>query len=336
MLTNWERLDHVLRGGVPDRLPLLHVWGDHDRYVQQTIAARGYPGDGDERYLSYRHDEGFATGRSVGWFSPLPRGGADVDGVHRYVQGGLTSGAPLDPFEHLGDLDALAAQCRGVVSANRRFGLGTIGYITNCIHAVATAMGWEAFALAVYDEPDWLDAALEQAERHNRRGLEVMFDAGVELICFDGDCAYRSGLMLSPQAMRRLWFERTRRTLAWCQRADRHALFHSDGKADDLLPMLIELGFAAFHGCEKQANDLGELKRRFGDRITLVGNADHVELTHGTPQQIAADTARMLAAAAPGGRYVPDVNTLVPDCPIENYAAFHETILRLGTYPREG
>ncbi len=329
-MTNWQRLEDVFDGKTPDCLPLLHIWGDHGGYAERVIAQRAYPGDQEQRYLQYLRDERFAVGQKVGWFSRLPRSGEEVEGgARRYTQGALKPGAPLEPFEQLGDLDELASLCRHACGASRPHGLGVMGYITNCVHAVATAMGWEAFALTAYDDPDWLDQALEQAERYNRRGLEVMLAEGVDVVLFDGDCAYRSGLLMAPEMMRRWWFGRTKKTLDLCRSSGCRAIFHSDGKADDLLPMLIEMGFDGFHGCEKQANDLAELKRHFGDQITLVGNADHSELTFRDPQWIAQETERMLAVGAPGGRYVPDVNTLVPDCAVENYAAFHETIIRL-------
>src|SRR5690606_37016216 len=100
----------------------------------------------------------------------------EAEGVQRYTAGGLEAGRSLQAFESVGDLELLRRQCRHAVAQSHRFGLGCRGNFSNCFHAVATAMGLENFALAMYEAPDWLDAALEQAERHNRRGLAIMVE----------------------------------------------------------------------------------------------------------------------------------------------------------------
>ncbi len=333
----WARFRAVLAGEIPDRVPLVHIWGDHPGFMNAWIQAAGYTGSDEERLLWYRRDAGFPIGLQVGWWSKLPRGYADAGGIQRYTQGGLPAGSSLRQFEHIGDLDLLRAQCRHAVAASHRFGLACRGNLTNCFHALAVAMGLEQFALAIYEQPDWLEEAMEQAERYNRRGLEVMLDEGVDFILFDGDCAYKTSTMISPEQMRRFWFERTRQTIRLAGEAGAWTCYHTDGRVDDVLPMLIEMGVDCFHGCEKAANDLEHLKRSFGDRITLIGNADHSELTFGTPEMIVAETEGMIRTAAPGGRYAADINTQVPqEAPLENYRSFYDTVMRVGTYAADG
>jgi len=150
----------------------------------------------------------------------------------------------------------------------------------------------------------------------------------VDGVLFDGDCAFKSGLMVSPPVFRELVFDRTARTVAALKEADIPYALHSDGKADDLLPVLIDLGFSAFHGVEAAANDLGDIKARFGGDITLVGNMDVVFLTHSTPDEVREATLAMLETGSPGGRYMAACNTSPMDyIPNENYLAMVDTIL---------
>jgi len=336
-ITGWERFQIVLRGQIPDRVPLIHTWGEHELFMQQVIASRGFSGTEEEKRLQCRREVGLPIGLQVGWWSPLPRGRENVGGVNRYTQGALQVGSSLKLYENLGDLDLLRQECRHAVAASHRFGLGCRGNITNCFHAIATACGLEAFALAMYDEPDWVHEAMEQAERYNRRGLEVMLEEGVDIVLFDGDCAYKTAPMVAPDLLRRFWFDRTKRNVDLVKQAGKWAWYHTDGKVDDILPMLIEMGFDCFHGCEKAANDLGHLKRKFGSRITLIGNVDNYELACWPAERIAAETAQMLRQGAPGGRFAADVNTAMPqDAPLANYRAFHDTVMRLGRYNPDG
>ncbi|MGC9450572.1 MAG: uroporphyrinogen decarboxylase family protein [Oceanipulchritudo sp.] len=327
-MTNYERFLHLLEGETPDRLPMIHVWGYHPGHIRQWIDANGLPGNFPEDFLAYQRAHGHALGTNVeGWFSRLPKGEGKAGITSRYTQGGIRAGCSLRKFEKLGNPAELEREINETVSLNRRYGLGTRACVTNCFHALSGALGLEYFSYALYDDRDWLEEAMDQAERYNRRGIKVMIRNGVDMITVDGDIAYKTGPMISPETLREIWFDRTKETVRLIREAGLKVMYHTDGKVDSILPMLIEMGVDCFHGCEKQANDLGGLKAKFGRDITLIGNFDHAEMTFGTPELIAATTRQMLATGTPGGRYVPDINTIVPaECAVENFAAFVDTI----------
>ena len=210
----------------------------------------------------------------------------------------------------------------------RAEGMAVIAYVPWCFHAGATAIGLEQFALLCYDEPEYVHALFEWVEEGTRRAIrEALIPLGVDVVLFDGDCAYRNGLMVNPRMFRELVFNRTAKTVAPLREAGVLYTFHSDGKADDLLPILIELGFSGFHGVEAQANDLADIKRRFGRDITLIGNMDVVFLTRATVEEVRAETVRMLTIGMEGGRYIAACNTSPLDyIPDENYLAMVDVI----------
>jgi uroporphyrinogen decarboxylase len=193
---------------------------------------------------------------------------------------------------------------------------------------VATSMGLLNFAYKTVDDIDFLHAALEFVEERNRVAIrEVLIPLGVDAVLFDGDCAYRNGLMVSPRIFRELTHNRTAATVALLRQAGIPYVFHSDGQLDDVIPMLVELDFSAVHGIEALANDLSDIKRRFGRAITLIGNMDITFLGMSSVEQVREATRRMLDIGAPGGRYVAACNTSPEDfIPVENYSAFVEEI----------
>jgi len=80
---------------------------------------------------------------------------------------------------------------------------------------------------------------------------------------------------------------------------------------------------------EAAANDLADIKRRFGRDITLIGNFDIVDLANRTPAEIAVMTRRMLDIGTSGGRYVAACNTLPGnDIPLANMLAYRDEIVR--------
>lgn len=337
MHDNWNRMDTVLRGEIPDRVPLVHTWGPHWKHLHKYL---GRTPECGEDQLRYNIDIGIGTGLRVGYGGPFgAASGTASDGTSHYLQGGIQPGDSLEPYRNSEEPDAmakLAEQAEDIVRRSHAYGLAAEGFVTSCIHALSIALGVEGLAIAAYEHGDWLEDAMEIVELRSRRAMAVYADAGIDLVLFDGDCAYKQGLMISPAMMRRFWFGRTKETVQILHDAGVWAYYHTDGNTNELLPMLIELGFAAYHGCEKAANDLGRLKRSFGDKITLLGNADNAELTMFSPEQIVAETEEMMRTGAPGGRYMADVNTSMPDCALENYQAFLDTVNRLSRYNPDG
>ena len=189
-------------------------------------------------------------------------------------------------------------------------------------------MGLLNFAYRSVDDVDFLHEALEFVEQRNRSAIrEAVLPSGVDAVLFDGDCAYRNALMVSHRIFRELTQERTAVTVAPLRDAGIPYVFHTDGKLDDVLPMLVELGFSAVHGVEAMANDLADIKRRFGRQITLMGNMDISVLGMSSVEEARAETRRMLKIGAEGGRYVAACNTSPEDfIPVRNYLAFVEEI----------
>jgi len=327
-----NNLTRTLRGEDTGKVPFWEVW-----YAMGGLAEKvlGEPVRGMEGEIKFA--------RAMGWENlalwaavsgPPSAGGTASDGTGHYVQGGFYDLAQLDDLPPP-NTDETATKNEPRIRAAHDAGLAAIMYLGWCFHSVATAMGLENFAYKTVDDIDFLHAAFEFVEEQNRKIVrDVVVPLGVDAVLFDGDCAYKTGLMVSPKVFRELVFDRTAKTVAPLKEAGIPYVLHTDGKLDDVIPVLIELGFSAVHGVEAQANDLGDIKARFGRRITLIGNMDVVFLTHATQEQVRAQTKKMLDVGSPGGRYVAACNTSPMDyIPYENYLAFADTIRH---YEREG
>ena len=197
-----------------------------------------------------------------------------------------------------------------------------------CFHAIATSMGLRNFVLKLYRDFEFVDAAFEWVENRNRKAIDRVIDeVRPDFVLFDGDCSYKNGLMINPRLFRRLVYERTRETVLRLKQLGVPYAFHTDGKLDDVIPLLVELGFSAVHGCEKAANDLRHLVDKFGDDIVLAGNMDVVFLSKATTTQVRRETEKMLRTGSSKGKFIAGCNTSPLDyIPEENYVAMAETI----------
>ncbi|MDO8589371.1 MAG: uroporphyrinogen decarboxylase family protein [Armatimonadota bacterium] len=297
---------------------------DHDEFGRPTKSIEGAVRLA--RIMGWEHLSIWTPGHSPG-----AKTGTTSDGASRYVQGGKV------PLEELyarpdPDLTEAAEYLEQAKTVAREEGMATIAYVPWCFHAANTALGLENLAYLLYDDPQYIDALFEWIEEGTRRAIrEVILPLGVDIVLFDGDCAYKNGLMVNPDLFRRLVFDRTAKTVAPLKDAGILYTFHSDGKVDDLLPVLIELGFSGFHGVESAANDLEDIKQRFGREITLIGNMDIVFLTHASVEQVRTETEKMLATGMRAGRYIAACNTSPLDyIPFENYMAMVDVIKSYG------
>jgi uroporphyrinogen decarboxylase len=309
-----------------DRVPFWEVWYGMSGLTRRIL---GRPAETPEDLCALAEALGWDAISAGGANINSPGGGSSTasDGTDHYVPRGMKAleGLEQRPFP---DQSQALARASAVTRAAHAHGIAAVLYLPWCFHTITTTVGLEALALAIYDDRERLHDAFEWVEQRSRRAIkEVAIPSGVDFVLLDGDCAFKTGLMVRPDIFRELVFERTARTVELLKDAGIPYMMHSDGKLDDLIPMLVELGFAAVHGVEAQANDLADIKARFGHEITLIGNMDVVFLTHANESQVREATLTMLRVGSAGGRYVAACNTSPLDyIPQENYFAFARTI----------
>lgn len=322
-----ERLMALFRGHRSAYPPFWEPWFRMDRMLELAY---------DGSYLDMAEDLGHAA---------VPLGGVDTGTsfINRreifdtgvwYGGGSLREPAQLRE-RAMPDLDRQREALQAKRDACARAGRACWITLPWCFHRIATSMGLEHFACACYDRPDFVHEAMAWVERRNLAALEaVVAPLRPDFVLLDGDCAYKTGTMVAPAMMRDFCFEPTRRTVEAVGGLGIPCVFHSDGKLDDVIPMLLDLGIAAVHGCEKNANDLAHLVETFGDRIVLCGNMDVVFLAVATPHEVEVETWRMLETGAARGRFVAGCNTSPLDyIPIENYVTMAETVRMYGRGP---
>ena len=111
---------------------------------------------------------------------------------------------------------------------------------------------------------------------------------------------------------------------------------HTDGDIWSIMDDLVEIGCDAIDPLEPIARmDIGEAKRRYGDKLALVGNVDCGELlSRGTPGQVEDAAKEIITKAAVGGGHVlASCNSIHPAVDPANYRAMVEAGQRHGAYP---
>lgn len=315
------RLMHLLRGGTCERPPLWEPWfamGDmlRVRFGGDPVAMADQLGHSALNIGYCGHGIDFAKRLEGRLESGVWYGGGNT-----FTREQLYA-CPLPDYDKMiRDITARRAEM-----ARRDIACWLV--IPWCFHSIATTMGLENFCMMLFDDVGLVKDALREVERRNGEAIRrVVAEVRPDFVLYDGDCAYRNGTMIDPDQMRELTFDITKPNIEALSEMGIPAAFHSDGKLDGVIPLVIDLGFVAVHGCEKQANALDHLVARFGDRIVLCGNMDVVFLKDATPEQVRVETNLMLQTGNRKRRFLPGCNTSPQNyIPPENYIAMCNAI----------
>ncbi len=111
---------------------------------------------------------------------------------------------------------------------------------------------------------------------------------------------------------------------------------HSDGNLWSLLDLIVDTGVDALNPLEPLASmDIGEVKRRYGKKVCLIGNIDcgHL-LPEGTEEEVEAAVRECIRKASPGGGHIiSSSNSIHSSVKPENYLAMVQATRRYGRYP---
>ncbi|MBC7327163.1 hypothetical protein H5T87_03490 [bacterium] len=213
-------------------------------------------------------------------------------------------------------------------------------YVPGCgvgLDAARHSIGFELFTYAIYDAPDEINRILNDHMEIGRRYAEAMAESRLCPLAFIwDDIAYKGGTMYSPRWLRENWVPRLKYIVEPLKEAGIKVIFHSDGNLLEIVDDLISAGVDGLNPLEQLAGmDLELLKKKWGDKLILVGGIDCSQLLPlGTPEEIREKVKWALKVAGPGGGFfIGSSSEIVPSTPLENVLTFYQAIHEFGKYP---
>ncbi len=195
-------------------------------------------------------------------------------------------------------------------------------------------VGMNDFMMLCYEDPGLIEDMLEVSTVHFVKMTEALVDEKVDFIFIGDDVAFKTGLFLPPKIMKEIWVPRMARIFEPAVHADIPILFHSDGKIDDIVEDLIEIGVDCINPMDPYGVDYRDYKKRFGARVCLSGNIDiEFPLSKGTPEDVKKDVKEHMDVLKKGYGYVATCShSIVNYIPHENYIAYLNAIHQYGKY----
>ena len=189
---------------------------------------------------------------------------------------------------------------------------------------VTWLMSYEGLSIALYDQPDLVDAMFERIGGLFYEVARVLAQVPRVEILFGGDdMGFKTQTMISPKILVAKSLPWHRKMAALAHERGRPYLLHACGNLKDIMePLIQDVGIDGKHSFEDTIQPVTEAKRVYGDRIALIGGIDMDLMCRGTEDQIRRRVREVLDVCQPGGGYCLGTgNTVANYVPLENYLA---------------
>jgi uroporphyrinogen decarboxylase len=353
-MTGYERMMKALRRQEPDRVPMFEL------IVNEPVIKALYP-DLVSGTKYQRGSEGIYEIQA----DFIEREGLDaivifedmrsewVDGEHYLDEWGITwqvppSGIPYvvgHPIREERDLDSYVPpdaeadyRLETLRKAARRFKhdkaiifLGHDGFEFS--HYLR---GLENLLMDYVLNPSFAKRLARIVTDYKKRVMQRAAEEGADILLTGDDYAHRQAPIMSPAHFREFVLPYLKETIDVARAKGVPFIKHTDGNLWPIIDMMVDAGIDCLDPLEPMARmDIGEVKRRYGDRIAVAGNVDCGELlSRGTVKEVVEAVKETIAKAAVGGGHIlASSNSIHPAVKPENYRAMLEAGKRYGRYP---
>ena len=349
-----QRLLATLRGEIPDRVPHMevlledqHVTRLLGRSAGNTLGVGGEAAKGSQASESMRPmrprdyiDLCNAIGQDViilaDFWTPiktrLPDGSLKLLN-DRSFKDRADLGRVVWPDEN--DLKTPLRYIREYVDTAKGTGIG-VAYCPPCIFQTLYefVIGMHNCMIMMMEDRDLFEELMARSAAFAAELVRGAVEAGVDIVFAADDFAFKSGLFVRPNMLAEIWRPHFDRLLVPAREAGVPIIFHSDGKIDNAIEMLLDMGICGITPMDPSGVDYRDYKKRFGHRVTFFGNIDITwPLVSGTPADVEHDVIAHMEVMKPGGRWVAgSAHSVVNYIPHDNFVAMINAFHKYGIY----
>jgi uroporphyrinogen decarboxylase len=339
---DWEGLKaNLLRRGTPERVYVMELY--EDREIKDEICRLydlGAGLDPADPHFALRRE--VAVQRFLGY--DAVGCGVDWPGFPREVLAATDSTAIAGqsrgtrswtdehhgPIQSWADYEAYPWPVPGEIRTGNLEWLAANLPDDMCIYAgchsvfeeVTWLMSYEGLCVALYDQPDLVEAMFQRIGALFLEVARVLVQVPRVEILFGGDdMGFNTQTMIDPQVLVAKSLPWHRKMAALAHEHDRVYLLHACGNLEEIMePLIEEVRIDGKHSFEDAIQPVSEAKRRYGERIALLGGIDMDLMCRGSEEQIRRRVREVLDVCQPGGGYCLGTgNTVANYVPLENY-----------------
>ena len=339
-ITSTERVHIALRGGQPDRVPVLEFLIDERVACAACPDCSDVPDCMDRLGLDavacgarFETVTGHSDGLYVDEWGVTYKQGPEA--VAHPLIGPIASPAdarayrPPDPEapHRLGTLPDLVRRYKGkrAICFHHRAAFMWSAYLT----------GIDRLLIDMLGDPELVHTVMDKVLEANMGVVRRAIRAGAEIIVLGDDYAHNHGPLMSPDLFREFVLPRLSRMIAMIHEEGALCIKHSDGNLYSLLDMIVSADPDGLNPIEPVAGmDLKTVKALVGEKLCLVGNIDCAHLLpQGTPEDVRETVRQAISDGGPGGAFIlASSNSIHSSCKAENLIAMIQACREFGVY----
>lgn len=198
------------------------------------------------------------------------------------------------------------------------------------------AIGFERVPIWIMKEKDLIQRYIDMAEELCMKTIMAMMDAGVQVILQSDDFAFKSGPMMNPKMIDRLFGPSYKRIIRAVHDRGGKFILHSCGDNTLLIDTFIEWGADGLHAYENTSNiDIYKEKEIHGEKVTMIGGVgvDYLLTDRSTDDEVVAEVKKLISQLGPGGRFIIGPIHSMSSIPADKLRVMLDTVEQFGKYP---
>ena len=209
-------------------------------------------------------------------------------------------------------------------SANLPEGMGIMGCLSGGILEIALndLFGYETLSYLIYDDPELVKAVFDRIGNLVYKAYEKLIGLRNLAGFFQGDdMGFKTATLISPATLKKYVLPWHKRLAELCHSHGLLYILHSCGNIEGIMEDLIgDVKIDARHSFEDAIIPVTEAKKRYGDKIAILGGVDVDKLCRFEEKELRSYVHNILDSCMPGGGYALGTgNSVANYIPLNNY-----------------
>ena len=181
-------------------------------------------------------------------------------------------------------------------------------------------------------EPEFVHKLMDKICQYNLKVIEIATQYPIDGVYFGDDWGQQKGTIMGVTHWREFIKPYLAKMYGAVKAKGKFVCQHSCGDISELFDDVIEVGLDIYNTFQPEIYDIEKVKEQYGDRLTFFGGVStQFVLPNGTPDDVRAETERLISVMSKNGGYIAAPTHCVPDdVPVENILAFLEVVKKYG------
>lgn len=198
--------------------------------------------------------------------------------------------------------------------------------------------GLENFLTDLYLNKDFAIELLDKTMDYSLRISKKLVEMGVDIIWWGDDIGGERGPYINPKLYRELIKPRHAYMVQEVKKINKDIkiAFHTDGDIGWALDDLVEIGIDILNPLQPDVNNVEEIKKKYGKKLTFWGNIDTRNImSRGTFSDVAEEVRKVIATLSPGGGHILCSNHTIQagERAVDNTVAYYWAAEKFRNYP---